>query len=68
MDIVKVHRVFPSSREYSASSRRIQFRWVNTRDSRAVVTSFMQDGTYPPRDFATLGPSELQPPFAADSI
>jgi len=24
---------------------------------------FMQDGTYPPRNFATLGPSELQPPF-----
>jgi hypothetical protein len=23
----------------------------------------MQDGTYPPRNFATLGPSELQPPF-----
>jgi len=23
----------------------------------------MQDGTYPPRSFATLGPSRLQPPF-----
>ena len=23
----------------------------------------MQDGTYPPRSFATLGPSELRPPF-----
>ena len=23
----------------------------------------MQDGTYPPRNFATFGPSELQPPF-----
>jgi hypothetical protein len=24
----------------------------------------MQDGTYPSRYFATLGPLELQPPFA----
>jgi len=24
----------------------------------------MQDGTYPTRGFATLGPLELQPPFA----
>jgi len=23
----------------------------------------MQDGTYPPMNFATFGPSELQPPF-----
>jgi len=23
----------------------------------------MQDGTYPPRNFATLGPSGLWPPF-----
>jgi len=28
----------------------------------------MQDGTYPPRNFATLGPSELQPPFTLDSV
>lgn len=32
-------------------------------DSEAVVTPFMQDGTYPPRNFATFGPSGLQPPF-----
>ena len=25
----------------------------------------MQDGNYPPRNFATLGPSELRPPFTA---
>ena len=25
----------------------------------------MQVGTYPTRDYATLGPSELQPPFAS---
>ena len=28
----------------------------------------MQDGTYPSRNFATLGPSELQPPFTAAYI
>jgi len=28
---------------------------------------FMQDKTYLPRNFATLGPSELQPPFTLDS-
>ena len=37
-------------------------------DSEAVVTPFMQDGTYPPRNFATFGPSELQPPFTGISI
>jgi len=28
----------------------------------------MQDGTYPTRGFATLGPLELQPPFATTYI
>jgi len=37
-------------------------------DSEAVVTPFMQDGTYPPRNFATFGPSELQPPFTQVSV
>nr|QCU82598.1 hypothetical protein [Pseudourostyla cristata] len=37
-------------------------------DSEAVVTPFMQDGTYPPRNFATFGPSRLQPPFTGTSI
>jgi len=58
-----VHRVFPSSCNIAASSRKIQFRRANFGDSRAVVTPFMQDGTYPPRNFATLGPSGLWPPF-----
>jgi len=58
-----VHRVFPSSYNTPASSREIQFHWVIIRDSKAIVTSFMQDGTYPSRNFATLGLSELQPPF-----
>ena len=47
----------------AASSRQVQFHWVNLGDSEEVVIPFMQDGTYPPRNFATLGPSELQPPF-----
>jgi hypothetical protein len=47
----------------AASSRQVQFHWVNIGDSKEVVMPFMQDGTYPPRNFATLGPSELQPPF-----
>ena len=43
MVIVKVHRVLPSTFGYSASSRRIQFHGVYIRDSRAIVTPFMQD-------------------------
>lgn len=53
-----MHGVFPSSRSYSVSSRKIQFHWISTRDSREVVTSLMRDGTYPSRSFATLGPSK----------
>jgi len=45
------------------SSRQLYVHRTNSGDSEAVVTPFMQDGTYPPRNFATLGPSELQPPF-----
>src|SRR5690242_2421539 len=41
---------------------------MDAGDSGEVVTSFMRDGTYPPRNFATLGPSELQPPFTLGSI
>jgi len=58
-----VHRVFPSSYNYFASSQKFQFRWINLGDSEKVVTPFMQDGTYPPKNFATLGPSGIQPPF-----
>lgn len=46
-----------------ASAQQVQFRRPSVGDSRAVVTSFMQDGTYPPRNFATLGPSGIRPPF-----
>ena len=62
-----MHGVFPSSRKYSASSRKFQFHWDCTRDSRIVVTPFMQDTNQMPRHFATLGPSELQPPFTGIS-
>ena len=43
INIVKVHGVFPSSRKYSASSRKFQFHWVYVGDSGTVVTPFMQD-------------------------
>ena len=54
--IVKVHGVFPSSRGYTASSRRFQFHWVSGGDSLAIIMPFVQVGTYPTRNFATLGP------------
>ncbi len=53
---VKVHGVFPSCREYPASSRGFQFHWACAGDSEEVVTSFMLVGTYPTRNFATFGP------------
>ena len=40
-----------------------QFHRDQARDSEEVVTSFMQDGTYSSRNFATLG--TLQPPFGS---
>jgi|FLTL01.1.fsa_nt_gi hypothetical protein len=61
--IVKVYRVFPSNCEKPAFSRALQFHQTCTGDSRELITPFMQDGTYPSRNFATFGPSELQPPF-----
>ena len=63
MITVKVHGVFPSNYKESASSRTFQFHQVHVGDSEEVITPFMQVGTYPTRSFATLGPSELQPPF-----
>ena len=67
-DIVKVHRVLPSNRLISASSRRIQFHWGHVGDSGAIVTPFMRVATYATRNFATLGLLELQPPFTGLSI
>ena len=45
-----MHGVLPSSRWYSASSRRIQFHWVHVGDSGAVVTPFVQVATYATRN------------------
>ena len=61
--IVKVHGVFPSNYKQPASSRAFQFHQAYVGDSEEVVTPFVQVGTYPTRNFATFGPSELQPPF-----
>jgi len=36
-------------------------------DNQGVVTLFMQDGNYPPRNFATLGSLLLQPLFTGTS-
>jgi len=66
--IVKVHGVFPSNCKNSASSRKIQFHQECVRDSGEVVTPFMQVETYSTRNFATFGPSELQPPFTVDYL
>ena len=63
-----MHRVFPSNCGYSAFSQKIQFHWVNTGDSGRVITPLMQVGTYPTRNFATLGPSGIRPPFIDISI
>lgn len=68
MYIVKVHRVFPSIYNIIASSRFMHFHRDNVGDSRTIVTPFMQDGTYPSRNFATLGPSKLQPPFTGTYV
>jgi len=62
-----VHRVFPSSHKFSASARRFQIHQGHEGDSGEVVIPFMHVGTYPTRNFATLGPSELQPPFTGAS-
>jgi hypothetical protein len=58
IDTVKVHRVFPSCHSISASSRKVQIHWISAGDSGEVVRPFMQVGTYPTRDFATLEPSK----------
>ena len=65
---VKVHGVFPSSRGYTASSQRFRFHWVSGGDSVAMVTPFVQVRTYLTRNFATLGPLQLRPPFTGASL
>ncbi len=44
------------------------FRRAYGGDSSQVVTPFMQVGTYPTRNFATLGPLLLRPPFTGASV
>ncbi len=56
-DIVKVHGVFPSCYGKAVSTPPLQFHRVCGRDSGQVITPFMHVGTYPTRNFATLGPS-----------
>jgi len=68
IDYSKGARVLPSFFEYSASARRIQFHWVYVGDSGAVVTPFMRVDNYSTRNFATLGPSELRPPFTGPEV
>ncbi len=63
MNEVKVQRVFSSNCDYTASSRNMQFRWIDPGDSGKVVTPFMLVTTQMTRNFATLGPLELRPPF-----
>jgi hypothetical protein len=54
--VVKVHGVFLSCRGKSESSPILLFRRAYGGDSSQVVTPFVQVGTYPTRNFATLGP------------
>jgi hypothetical protein len=54
--VVKLHGVFLSCRGEPASSRVRQFRRALRRDSAQVVMPFVRVGTYPTRNFATLGP------------
>ena len=54
--VVKLHGVFLSCRGKPASSRVLQFRRALGRDSAQVVMPFVRVGTYPTRNFATLGP------------
>ena len=53
---VKLHGVFLSCCGVAASSRPLQFRRGLRRDSAQIVTPFVRVGTYPTRNFATLGP------------
>src|ERR1700737_3442453 len=54
--IVKLHGVFLSCRGEPVSSRVLHFRRAPCRATLQVVTPFVRVGTYPTRNFATLGP------------
>ena len=53
---VKLHGVFLSGCGLTASSPPLQFHRAPDRDSAHVVMPFVRVGTYPTRNFATLGP------------
>jgi len=44
-------------------SQKFQIHRTNSWDSVKIIKSFMQDGNYPPINFATLRSSRLRPPF-----
>ncbi len=67
-DAVKLHRVFLSRCRKSASSQTGLFHRASLRDSVQIVTPFVRVGTYPTRNFATLGPLLLRPPFTGASV
>lgn len=56
-------RVFSSNWNIPASARGKEFRGIRTRDSERIVDPFMRDANYASRNFATLGPSGIQPPL-----
>src|SRR4029450_2352421 len=53
---VKLPGVFLSCHGSTVSSPSLQFRRVPCRDSAQIVQPFVRVGTYPTRNFATLGP------------
>ena len=63
-----MYRVFSSHFEIFASSQIIQFHRMNPRDSKKVVTPFMRVRTYLTKNFATLGPSRIQPSLSMGYI
>lgn len=64
----KISRVFSSNWELSVSAPIVKFHAIYLKDSYPIITLFMQDNTYLPRNFATLGSLELQPPVFTDYI
>jgi len=62
-----MHGVSLSRGSFLASSRECQIRPRLGRDSRLVMTPFMQVDNYSTRNFATLEPSELGLPFTGSS-
>jgi hypothetical protein len=51
----KAPGVFSSNYRYPASSPEVHFHRASPRDSFPVITPFVHVGTYPTRNYATLG-------------